>query len=325
MRFQKKTSVLNVVKEWILITLGILVYTAGWTIFLTSNNLFGGGVSGFSAIIQFATSIKMGYTYLAINVILLVASLFIIGPSFGAKTVYAVLLTAFSLNAFQDIIPASLIQDFALSNGKLLCAIVGGASAGLGIGLSISQGGSTGGTDIIALIIGKYRNISPGRVIMTIDIFIISSSLLIPSFDADGNALSFVAKLSAAIFGFIIVTVSGNIADIYLAGSKQSVQVFIFSKKFEEIADMVQSEFNRGVTILHGEGWYTKQESSILMVLTRKTDVNLLLRYIKQIDPDAFLSISSVWGVYGQGFDAIKVGSRRALKRQNVTDGIKKG
>ena len=256
MNYRKNNSVLSTVKEWVLITVGIAVYTLGWTLFLTPNNLFGGGVTGISAILQFATGIKMGYTYFVINVALLIASLFIIGPSFGIKTVYAVLLTSFGLNLFQSIIPPGIIQDFALSNGKLLCAIIGGAMSGLGIGLSISQGGSTGGTDIVALIIGKYRNVSPGKIIMIIDIFIISSSLLIPSYDPQGNPLSFVSRVSAAMFGFIIVTVAGNIADIYLAGSRQSVQVFIISRKFDEIADMVHSEFNRGSRrrMVHQEG-----------------------------------------------------------------------
>lgn len=178
--------------------------------------------------------------------------------------------------------------------------------AGLGIGMSISQGGSSGGTDIIALIITKYRNISPGKVILLIDVFIIASSLLVPSITSDGQQLPFVDKFITAVYGMIIVTVCGNIADIYLAGSKQSVQLFILSHKYEEIADMIGRDFHRGVTVLDGKGWYTKQESSVLMVITRKSDVNILLRAIKAIDPDVFLSISSVRGVYGRGFDSIK-------------------
>ena len=300
-------NVLRTVKEYILITLGILIYTCGWTIFLTPNNMFGGGLSGISAIVQFATGIKMGYTYFVINALLLLISLFIIGPSFGIKTVYAIFLASFCLNVEQSIIPMQFIQDFALSNGKLLCAIIGGSLAGLGIGLSISQGGSSGGTDIIALIITKYRNISPGKVILLIDVFIIASSLLVPSYGADGQALPFVDKFITAVYGMIIVTVCGNVADIYLAGSKQSVQLFILSHEYEEIADMIARDFHRGVTVLDGKGWFTKQPASILMVITRKTDVNILLRSIKKIDPDAFLSISSVAGVYGKGFDTIKV------------------
>lgn len=302
----KQKNILRTIKEYILITLGIIIYTCGWTIFLTPNNMFGGGVSGISAIVQFATGIKMGYTYFVINALLLLISLFIIGPSFGIKTVYAIFLASFCLNIEQSIIPAQFIQDFAFSNGKLLCSIIGGSMAGFGIGMSISQGGSTGGTDIIALIITKFHNISPGKVILLIDVFIIASSLLVPSYTVDGQRLPFVDKFITAVYGMIIVTVCGNVADLYLAGSKQSVQIFIMSHHHEEIADMIARDFHRGVTVLEGKGWYTKQESSVLMVITRKTDVNMLLRAIKQIDSDAFLSISSVAGVYGKGFDKIK-------------------
>lgn len=300
------STILRGVKEYLLITLGIVIYTVGWAIFLTPNNLIGGGVSGISAIIQYATGLKMGYSYFVINTVLLIISVIIIGPAFGAKTVYAIILASVCLNVFQSIIPETIIQDFALSNGKLMCSIIGGSMAGLGIGMSISQGGSTGGTDIVALIITKFRNISPGRIILTMDVFIIASSLLFPSFGVDGQRIPFDSKFSIAVYGMIIVTVCGHVVDLYLAGSKQSVQLFILSRHYEEIADMVSKDFHRGVTVLNGEGWYTKQPASVLMVITRKTDLNLLLRSIKRVDPDAFLSISSVSGVYGQGFDSIK-------------------
>ncbi len=305
------STILRGVKEYLLITLGIVIYTVGWAIFLTPNNLIGGGVSGISAIIQYATGLKMGYSYFVINTVLLIISVIIIGPAFGAKTVYAIILASVCLNVFQSIIPETIIQDFALSNGKLMCSIIGGSMAGLGIGMSISQGGSTGGTDIVALIITKFRNISPGRIILTMDVFIIASSLLFPSFGVDGQRIPFDSKFSIAVYGMIIVTVCGHVVDLYLAGSKQSVQLFILSRHYEEIADMVSKDFHRGVTVLNGEGWYTKQPASVLMVITRKTDLNLLLRSIKRVDPDAFLSISSVSGVYGQGFDSIKVAKKK--------------
>lgn len=305
------STILRGVKEYLLITLGIVIYTVGWAIFLTPNNLIGGGVSGISAIIQYATGIKMGYSYFVINTILLIISVIIIGPAFGAKTVYAIILASVCLNVFQSIIPETIIRDFALSNGKLMCSIIGGSMAGVGIGMSISQGGSTGGTDIIAMIITRFRNISPGRIILIIDVFIITSSLLFPSVDTTGQVIPFDAKFSIAVYGMIIVTVNGYVVDLYLAGSKQSVQLFILSRHFEEIADMIGRDFHRGVTVLNGEGWYTKQPASVLMVITRKTDLNLLLKSIKRVDPDAFLSISSVSGVYGQGFDSIK-GSKKS-------------
>ncbi len=302
----ESSTILRGVKEYLLITLGIVIYTLGWSIFLTPNNLIGGGISGVSSIIQYATGLKMGYSYFVINMVLLIISVIMIGPSFGVKTVYAIVLASVCLNVFQSVIPETIIQDFALSNGRLMCSIIGGSAAGVGIGMSISQGGSTGGTDIIAMIITKFRNISPGRIILSIDVFIIASSLLFPSFGPDGQALPFVAKFSIAVYGMIIVTVNGYVVDLYLSGSKQSVQLFILSRHYEEIADMVGKDFHRGVTVLNGEGWYTKKPASVLMVITRKTDLNLLLRSIKRVDPDAFLSISSVSGVYGQGFDSIK-------------------
>ncbi|MDI9550997.1 MAG: YitT family protein [Bacteroidales bacterium] len=303
---QKKNSLPRLFKEYLILSIGILIYTSGWTIFLTPNNLVGGGVSGIGAIIQYATGVKMGYTYFAINAILLIVAFFILGSSFGAKTIYGIILASFLLNFLQVIIPQTVIQDFALSNGKLMSSLIGGAMAGVGIGMSISQGGSTGGTDIIALIVSKYRNVSPGRMILLMDVIIIASSVLVPSFTADGAAIPFVAKVITAVYGMIIVSVDSYVIDLYLAGSKQSVQLFILSRHFSEIADMIAQDFRRGVTVLNGKGWYTKQETEVLMVILPKTDLNVLLRRVKQIDSEVFLSISSVSGVYGKGFDTIK-------------------
>ena len=301
-----KSKIAKSVKEYFLIAVGMAIYTLGWTIFLTPNNLVGGGVTGVSSIIQYATGIKMGYSYLVINVFLLLISFLVIGPMFGAKTIYAIILASIGLNVFQVIVPQSIIQDFALSNGKLMCAIIGGIMTGVGIGISISQGGSSGGTDIIALIVAKYRNISPGRMILWMDVIIILSSLLVPSRMPDGSLMKFDTKFVTVIYGLILVTINGTVVDLYLSGSRQSVQLFIFSRHYADIADMIARDFHRGVTVLDGEGWYTKENIKVLTVVTRKTDVNLIRRSIKAIDNDAFLSISSVTGVYGRGFDSIK-------------------
>ena len=182
--------------------------------------------------------------------------------------------------------------------------------------MSISQGGSSVGTDIIALIVGKYRNISPGRLILAMDVVIILSSMLFPSYTSAGELVPFPEKLAIAVYGLILVTVSGYSVDLYLSGSKQSVQVFIFSRKYEEIADSVAYGMGRGVTLIPAEGWYTKTSSHVLMVVTRKADLNILMRYIKSIDPAAFISVSSVMGVYGQGFDTIKVKPGRNDKKE---------
>lgn len=301
-------SILTIFKEYSLITLGILLYVTGWSVFLVPNNLVGGGVSGVASIIQYGTRgfIKIGTTYFVINAILLVIALFTLGKSFGGKTVFAVILASVGLNVFQDLIPAEIIQTLAVDNGKLMSTIMGGIMVGVGIGLTMSQGGSSGGTDIIALIVNKYRNVSPGRMILLMDVVIILSSMLVPSYTADGALLPWTEKVTTVVYGFILVMVNSTVIDLYLSGSRQSVQVFILSKKYEQIADTITHELRRGVTVLDGKGWYTKHSTEVLMVITRKTDLSILLRAIKSIDPDAFLSVSSVTGVYGKGFDQIK-------------------
>ena len=320
-----KKTFWTVVREWALVTLGITIYVTGWALFLMPNNLVGGGVSGISSMIQYATggAIQMGYSYFVLNAILIIAAVVVIGMGFGAKTIYAIILASIGLRFLPDLIPADIIQTLALQNGKLMSTLCGGVMAGIGIGMSISNGGSTGGTDIIALIWTKYRNVSPGKVILYLDFVIILSSLLVPSFvpdidpatgkqilGADGQPLThlmpFSEKVTTVIYGLILVTVNGRVIDSYLSGSQQSVQLFILSKHYAEIADSITHDLHRGVTVLDGKGWYTQEATEVLMVITRKTDLNLLLRYIKAIDPDSFLSVSSVNGVYGRGFDTIK-------------------
>ena len=308
-----------------MVTLGILIYTTAWSLFLIPNNLIGGGVSGISSMIQYAThgAVQMGYSYFILNAILVIAAMVVLGMGFGAKTIYAIILASVALRFLPGVIPAAIIKTLAIDNGKLLSVLMGGLLAGIGIGMSISNGGSTGGTDIIALIYTKYHNVSPGKVILFLDFIIIGSSLLVPSFvtqldpetglavlDSAGNPvmfkMPFAEKITTVLYGLILVTVNSYVLDMYISGSQQSVQLFILSKNYVEIADAITQDLHRGVTVLDGHGWYTKQETKVLMVLTRKTDLNLLLRYIKQLDSHAFLSVSSVNGVYGKGFDTIK-------------------
>lgn len=314
--FELKKSVWTLIREYALITLGMLCYVMGWAVFLIPNNLIAGGVSGLSSIIYYAFGIQMGYSYFVINIILLLVAFKVMGRGFGGKTIYAIILASVLLNILPPLIPETISQELAVSNGKLLCTIIGGVMTGIGIGMSISQGGSSGGTDIIALMVSKYRNISPGRLILLMDVVIILSSMLFPSYYVGTETLvPFPEKLATSIYGLILITVNGYTVDIYLSGTKQSVQVFIFSKKYAEIADAVTTDMGRGVTRISAEGWYTKSESDILMIVTRKADLNLLLRYVKAIDPHAFLSVSSVMGVYGQGFDTLKGGKDSRKKK----------
>ena len=315
-----KTSFSSLFKEYALITLGVVSYALGWAIFLLPNNLIGGGVSGFASILYYATGLPMGVTYFILNILLLLIGTKILGTGFGGKTIYAIVMTSIMLGLMPKIIPADFIHEFAFSNGKLVCTFLGGIIAGFGIGISISQGGSTGGTDIVALVWCKYYPASPGRVILIIDVVIILSSLLFPSYTETGELLPFTDKLAVVVYGLIQVTVCGVAIDMYLSGSKQSVQAFIFTKNVEAMADAIAFDMKRGVTVIPAKGWYSKEERKVLMVVTRKADLNLLLRYVKSIDPDAFLSVSNVMGVYGQGFDAIKVKTRKQDKPKKQVD-----
>ncbi len=308
----KMKNILGEVKAYVIITLGLLLYTLGWIVFLIPNNMVGGGVTGLSAILLYAFNIPVGVSFFVINLVLLLIALKVLGKGFGMKTVYAIVIASVFYEVLPGLISEVFIQEIAISNVKLLCAIFGGVCAGLGIGISFSQGGSTGGTDIVALMIVKYRNISAGRVILLLDIFIIASSLLLPPneiLDANGAVIgveTWGQRLATILYGYILIGACSYSVDMFISGSKQSSQIFIFSKKYAELADAITTQTGRGVTLIDGEGWYTKQKSKVVMVIMRKDDLSLLYKMVREIDRDAFLSVGSVSGVYGKGFDEIK-------------------
>lgn len=306
-----KNSYFTVAKEYLLITLGVTLYALGWALFLTPNHMIGGGVTGFASIIDYAFGIDISITYFVLNIILLIVGTKVLGTGFGFKTIYAIVMTSVMLALTKEFIPVDFVTEFS-QDSKIVCTVLGGIMAGVGIGLSMSQDGSTGGTDIIALVWCKFKHASPGRVILIIDLIIITSSLLFPSYadEAATQLIPFNEKVAIIVYGLMQVTVCGYAIDLYISGSKQSVQVFIFTKKVDEMADAIAFDMKRGVTVIPAKGWFSKEDKQVLMVVTRKTDLNLLLRYVKSIDPDAFLSVSSVMGVYGQGFDTIKVKSK---------------
>ena len=227
-------KILGTIKAYIIITLGLLCYVLGWTIFLIPNNLVGGGVSGISSIILYAFGVPISVTYFAINIILLLIALKVLGKGFGVKTVYAIVAATLFFQFVPAFIPQDFIEEIAISNGKLLSAIFGGVLSGLGIGISFSQGGSTGGTDIVALMVAKYHNIAPGRMILYMDLVIIACSLLIPAkdiTDAAGNVIgkeTWGMRLATVLYGYMLIASCSQIVAMMVAGRRQSVQVYIF-------------------------------------------------------------------------------------------------
>lgn len=296
---KKRRTPYIVFKEYFIISIGLLLYALGWSTFLIPNNLVGGGVTGISAIILYATGFSISYSYIIINGVLVLIALKVLGKQFGVKTVYAILIVSLFFKIIPGLIPHELIQDISIGNGKLLSAIMGGVCSGVGIAITFTQGGSSGGTDIIALMISKYRNISPGKLILYCDIIIIASSMLIPNDSSLGE------KLAVVIYGYILITVSSYTIDLVLSGARQSIQIFIFSKQYEEIADRITA-IGRGVTVIDAMGWFTKEKGKVLMVIVRRTESNFVFRVIREIDKSAFISVGNVMGVYGQGFDQIK-------------------
>src|SRR6056297_675257 len=279
--------VLNI-KTYAIITLGLFINALGWTAFLIPAEITGGGVTGVATLIFYATKFPVGVSYLIINAILILASIKVLGKGFGIKTIFATVTLTLFLSVLQGIIKEPIVTE------NFMSTVIGGILAGAGVGIVFSQGGSTGGTDIIAMMINKYRNISPGKVILYADVLIISSSFLI------------FQSLEKIVYGYVTMAVAAYVIDMVLTGAKRTVQMFIFSKEYEKIAKLVATEMNRGITLLDGQGWYSKKQSKVLLVLVKKQESYNLLRIIKEIDPDAFISVNNVMGVYGLGFDRIK-------------------
>jgi len=286
---KKKSKVASVLRTQAIITFGLVCIAFGWCAFLIPSNVTGGGVSGIAAIIYFGTKFPVSITYLLVNAVLILVSMKIVHINFGLKSVYGVIVFSLLLALFQKIFPEPLVTD------TLLATIVGAILSGIGSGIVFTQGGSAGGTDLIAMMITSRRNISPGRVIMMVDVVVISSSYLI------------LQSLERMIYGYCVMVISSYVVDFVLAGSKQSYQLFIFSNKYEEVAANIFTNVKRGLTLVDAQGWYTRKPTKMIMVIVRKHEVTDVFRAIKEIDPDAFISMGNVMGVYGRGFDSIKV------------------
>ena len=281
-----KTDLLKIFKEYGLISIGGLMYSFAWTSILIPAGVMGGGLNGIGLLIYYATGgtnggIPLGVTFLVLNAVLVGVASLLISLKFGAKTIYAIGFISVAMAVMQQAVPGNVL---GLADDKLLSAILGGALAGAGISICFTQGGSTGGTDIIALIINKYKTVSYGKVLMLCDLIIIGCSLFI------------FKNITSVIYGYVMVAVFGYTIDAVMAGNRQSAQILIVSPKYDQIAERIFSEMHRGVTLLDGEGWYTKTPTKVVMVVCRK----------KEVDPHAFMTFGSVMGVYGLGFEALK-------------------
>ncbi|MBO5963165.1 MAG: YitT family protein [Bacteroidales bacterium] len=287
----------RVVLQYLLIVIGIMMYCFSWSVFLVPTHIIGGGVVGLATIIFYLTGIPIGVTNFVVNGILLIIGYRILGGKFGLNTIIGMVTASLSLILFQQILEVQNMDCFKFENMELVTkAILGGVVSGLGIGICFINGGNSGGSDIIALIVTKYRNVSPGSVILIVDAFVIASTLLVP----DGLGVE------GMVYCYIVLVAFTYTLDLVVEGQKQTYQITIMSQLNEQIADAIGNEVKRGVTLLNGWGWYSKKDQKVLLVIAQKKDRVEIMRLVKTIDPNAFISVAKTQGVYGKNFDTIK-------------------
>ena len=295
--------------------MGMFLYSFGWICCILPANAAGGGATGLSLLLYHLTggAISIGTMVLIINAILLIIAGFIVGWNFGIKTIYCVVVMSFIMHFLQVwfttpdgwvaqiitvrdalTVPEGTIVDLFNLKNRLLSAILGGICSGVGVALCFQQGGSTGGSDIVVMIVNKFYTISYGKFIRYTDGVIISSALFLPEVGIDG-----------VIYGFVMVAVFSYTVDMILSGNQQSSQIFIVSKDYKSMADAINNEAKRGATVIDAIGWYSKENSKIVMCVCRKRDLAMVLKVVRSVDPDAFITIGSVMGVYGKGFEAL--------------------
>ena len=283
--------------DYLAITFGLVCYAVGWTAFMLPYQITTGGVTGICAIIYYVTGVEMQVSYFLINAVFLGFALKILGPRFSAKTIYAIFMLTFLLWLVQRLLegPDGTLPLLLGEGQDFMACVIGPGLLGFGIGVVFCNNGSTGGTDIIAWIINKYKDVTLGRMMMYCDVVIISSCYFL------------FHDWRRVLFGFVVLFIMSMVIDRVINSTRQSVQFLIFSRKHEEIAEAINKRVDRGVTLLDGTGWYSKRDIKVVVVLAKKSESIDIFRLCKDIDPNAFISQSNVVGVYGEGFDKLKV------------------
>lgn len=304
------------VKDLVLITIGVAIYAFAWTGIINPANGMGGGATGFARLVCELTGgvdgggIPIGVTFFIFNAVFLLICVFLLGAKFGIKTIYAIFMTSVLMTLFESVLPtAGIFPD--LAQDKLLSSILGGIVMGFGVASCLLMGGSTGGSDLIAMIVTRYMNLSYSQVVVFVDVFIIGASYFV-----------FGGDIMITIYGFLTTAVFGYASNLVLSGDKQSLQIFVFSKDYEAISDVVSNKLERGVTLLNGTGYYSKQDVKIVMIVCRKNEMGMMMRAIKSVDNKAFISVANVMGVYGEGFDKYKIAGKKEIKAVKKTEGI---
>lgn len=303
----KTRKVLLVIFDYIVISVGVVLFVMAWTSFLLPNNMIDGGLTGASALLSMVTGVSVDIWYFSINTLLLILAWIILGRSFGIKTIYAIVLSSALFRlfgsdsmAFLQAVPGN---PLAVTE-KVLIPIIGGLLEAVGLSLIIMRGGSTGGTDILALIVNKFWPVTLGRFYLFADLIVITLLLFVP-----GHCFTDV------IYGYITMGVCAYVLDLIMLGKESSVQLLIFSDKYTQIANYVNDKMERGVTALESIGWYTQKERKVLLIVIRRTELSEVTKAVKEIDPKAFVTVVPANNVYGEGFGEMKTGIELKKKK----------
>ena len=301
-------KVLISIFDYIVITIGTILFVMAWTSFLLPNNMIDGGMTGASALLSMVTGVSVDIWYFGINIILLILAWIVLGQAFGIKTIYAIVLSSalFRVLGSESMNFLWSVEGQPLYVGdSILVPVIGGLLEAVGLSLIILRGGSTGGTDILALIVNKFWPITIGRFYVMADLVIIALLILVP-----GHCFTDV------VYGYITMGVCAYVLDLIMLGKESTVQVLIFSEKRNEIGDYITITMQRGLTALQAIGWYTKEDRQVLMVMLRKTELPDLVKAVKDIDPRAFVTVVPANNVYGEGFDQMKTGISKRKKKK---------
>ena len=289
------------IKDYVQMTFGVVIFALGYTTFLLPYQIISGGVSGVSTLVYYSTGIHANYTYFFVNIFLLLLAIRVMGWRYFVRTIYGIAIASFLIGVFQEFYTMETPEGTTefmriVGDQTFMAAVIGGLMEGLGLAIVFLAGGSTGGTDIIASCINKYWNITLGRMLLFIDIVIVGCSYFLSR------------NIEMVVIGYVTMVISMNFLDYIINGARQSVQFIIISNKHDEIATLVATRIGRGVTVLNGEGWYSKEGRQVLLIMAKKYESRHIFRLIHETDPCAFVTMSNVEGVFGEGFDKIKKG-----------------
>lgn len=303
-KIYKYNSLLVNARDYLSIIIGLSIYAIGFTACILPYEVVIGGMSGVSTLIYFGTNgiIPVAVSGYFLNLVLLAIAYKIVGRTFVLRTIFGVTILALAIGVGESFfmpLGHPLIPDRTVS------LVLGAILCGVGIGTCFIHNGSSGGTDIVAACVSKVSNASIGRIMIYTDLLIVSCSIFLPF---DGTLKERIEmRIPTIVYGLMVTFIVSYITDMIINTNRQATQFFIFSPKWREIADKIMNEAHRGVTIFDGKGWYTKHDVKVLMVYCRKIESVTIFRIIKSIDEDAFVTQGAVNGVYGQGFDKVKI------------------